>query len=605
MLLEIDKTDALAGRAVTQQALDTQTSLLPYALAAFAVSLPFYVWAGSMAANAVWMTGTFAIFAAAWGLFYVVVNWLKRPDVVVNLQRRAWLHILSGLIWSAAIAQIAAFADGAGPGRGPLLVMSVAAAVLVIFFTSPWLPSLLIVGSATAAGPLFFLYRSPDDRPLANVAWGAIALALALALIVNRLLRRQFALAAEREHLIAERAGQMDQAQRLAQSKSDLLATLSHEIRNGLTGVAHVLAAAAGRNGRAAPSREQLQAALDAANDLLAVLNTTLDSETAEAGRLEVDRDPFDAVALIRDLVILNRPNAATKGLELSLHVSPDLTALDRGATVADAHRVRQILANLLGNALKFTVRGRVEARVELTAAGLLAIEIADTGPGLAREELEQAFEPFNRIARTSAGTSGAGLGLSLSRRLARLMGGELSAHSAVGVGSCFRLELPFDDMALPERSAEAVADAPTLVTAAAEPLRQLRVLIAEDDALNAAMLRAVIEQLGHQVVHAVDGRRAVDLARVCEFDLLMIDGRMPNLDGPAAIAAIRKLDGESAVVPIVAVIGGDADEAQECVDSGADAVLRKPVSVNAVARAIAEAVAAEREDDRPLRAFA
>jgi len=603
MLFEIDKSDALAGRAVTRQALDTQTSLLPYALAAFAVSLPFYVWAGSMAANAVWMTGTFAIFAAAWGLFYAVVNWLKRPGMAENLQRRAWLHILSGLIWSAAIAQIAAFADGAGPGREPLLMMSVAAAVMVIFFTSPWLPSLLIVGSATAAGPLFFLYRSPDDRPLANMAWGAIALSLALALIVNRLLRRQFALAAEREQLIAERAGQMEQAQRLAQSKSDLLATLSHEIRNGLTGVAHVLAAAAGRNGRAAPSREQLQAALDASNDLLAVLNTTLDSETAEAGRLEVERDPFDAVALIRDLVILNRPNAASKGLELSLHVSPDLTALDRGATVADAHRVRQILANLLGNALKFTVRGRVEARVELTAARQLAIEIADTGPGLAREELEQAFEPFNRIARTSAGTSGAGLGLSLSRRLARLMGGELSAHSAVGVGSCFRLELPFDDMALPERQGVA-AEAPT-ATAAAEPLRQLRVLIAEDDALNAAMLRAVIEQLGHQVVHAVDGRRAVDLARVCEFDLLMIDGRMPNLDGPAAITAIRGLDGESAAVPIVAVIGGDADEAQECVDCGADAVLRKPVSVNAVARAIAEAVAAEREDDRPLRAFA
>lgn len=602
MLFEIDKTDALAGRSVTQQALDTQTSLLPYALAAFAVSLPFYVWAGSMAANAVWMTGTFAIFAAAWGLFYAVVNWLKRPGMAENLQRRAWLHILSGLIWSAAIAQIAAFADGAGPGRGPLLMMSVAAAVMVIFFTSPWLPSLLVVGSATAAGPLFFLYRSPEDRALANMAWGAIALSLALALIVNRLLRRQFALAAERELLISERAGQMEQAQRLAQSKSDLLATLSHEIRNGLTGVAHVLAAAAGRNGRAAPSREQLQAALDAANDLLAVLNTTLDSETAEAGRLEVERDPFDAVALIRDLVILNRPNAAAKGLELSLHVSPDLTGLERGATVADAHRVRQILANLLGNALKFTVRGRVEARVELTVARQLAIEIADTGPGLAREELEQAFEPFNRIARTSAGTSGAGLGLSLSRRLARLMGGELSAHSAVGVGSCFRLELPFDDMALPERQVAAEA---STASAAAEPLRQLRVLIAEDDALNAAMLRAVIEQLGHQVVHAVDGRRAVDLARVCEFDLLMIDGRMPNLDGPAAIAAIRGLDGESAAVPIVAVIGGDADEAQECVDCGADAVLRKPVSVNAVARAIAEAVAAEREDDRPLRAFA
>lgn len=601
MLVETDKLETRGGSSVTQQALETQTSLLPYALAVFAISLPVFVWAGSYAQNAVWMTGTFAIFAAAWGVFYAAVNWLKRPEAVSNLVKRGQVHLLCGLIWAAAVAQMAAFGDGAGPVRDELMMISVAAAVMVIFFTAPWLPSLLIVGAATAAGPLYFLLRHPSDRTLANLAWGGIALALALALILNRLLRRQFALAAEREVLIADRDRRMDQARHLAQSKSDLVATLSHEIRNGLTGVAHVLASAVGHNGRGAPSREQLSAALDAANDLISVLNTTLDSETAEAGRLEVDTHAFDAVALVRDLVILNRPNAAARGLELSLHVSPELAAMDRGATVADAHRARQIIANLLGNALKFTIRGRVEARIELNAAAQLAIEIADTGPGLATEELEQAFEPFNRIARTSAGTSGAGLGLSLSRQLARLMGGELSAHSAVGVGSCFRLELPFDEAAQPERELEAPVE---LATTQAEARQRLRVLIAEDDALNAAMLRAVIEQLGHQVVHAVDGRRALDLARVCEFDLLMIDGRMPNMDGPATIAAVRELDGDIARVPIVAVIGGDAEEAEECTQAGADAVLRKPVSVTAVARAVADAIAVER-DDLPARAFA
>ncbi|CAN7301319.1 ATP-binding protein [Phenylobacterium sp. LjRoot164] len=592
MLVETDKTKTRGGSSVTQQALETQTSLLPYALAVFAVSLPLLVWAGSYASNAVWMTGTFAIFAIAWGVFYAAVNWLKEPQALNDLRKRGQIHIFCGLIWAAAVAQMAAFGDGAGPVRGELMLISVAAAVIVIFFTAPWLPSLLIVGSATAAGPLYFLLRNPADRTMANLAWGGIALALALALILNRILRRQFALAAEREVLIADRDLRMDQARQLAQSKSDLVATLSHEIRNGLTGVAHVLASAVGHNGRSAPSREQLSAALDAANDLISVLNTTLDSETAEAGRLEVDTHAFDAVALIRDLVILNRPNAASRGLELSLHVASELAVMGSGATVADAHRARQILANLLGNALKFTVRGRVEARVELAAPGRLSIEIADTGPGLAKEELEQAFEPFNRIARTSAGTSGAGLGLSLSRQLARLMGGELSAHSAVGVGSCFRLELPFDAGAQPERELEAPVELAAILP---EARQRMRVLIAEDDALNAAMLRAVVEQLGHQVVHAVDGQRALDLARVCEFDLLMIDGRMPNLDGPAAIAAIRELEGDNAGVPIVAVIGGDADEAQECSQAGADVVLRKPVSVAAVARAVADAVSIDR----------
>ncbi|CAN5490905.1 hypothetical protein BH10PSE5_BH10PSE5_00010 [soil metagenome] len=371
------------------------------------------------------------------------------------------------------------------------------------------------------------------------------------------------------------------------------MATLSHEIRNGLTGVAHVLAAAAGRNGRGAPSREPLTAALDAANDLIAVLNTTLDSETAEAGRLSVDTRPFDPVALLRDLVLLNRPNASMKGLELTLHVPAELEAGHAGAALADAHRARQIIANLIGNAVKFSVRGRVEARLEITAAGRLIIEIADTGPGLTADELERAFEPFARVERTSAGTSGAGLGLSLARQLARLMGGDLTAHSAVGVGSCFRLELPYDAQAVAERVIEAVE----IVAPDPAERRTLKVLIAEDDALNAAMLRAVIEQLGHQVVHAVDGRRAFELAKICEFDLVMIDGRMPNMDGPETIAALRGLDGAAADVPSVAGIGGDAEEARECTDAGADAVLRKPVSVAAVARAVADAVAVTRKD--------
>jgi CheY-like chemotaxis protein len=110
-------------------------------------------------------------------------------------------------------------------------------------------------------------------------------------------------------------------------------------------------------------------------------------------------------------------------------------------------------------------------------------------------------------------------------------------------------------------------------------------------------MLRAILEQLGHQVIHAADGRRAAELARVCELDLMMIDGRMPGLDGPQTIAAVRALGGAQGACPIVAVIGGDADEARACTDAGADAVLRKPVSVGAVARAVADAIAVDRDE--------
>jgi signal transduction histidine kinase/ActR/RegA family two-component response regulator len=572
-------------------ALDAQAALLPYALALFGIALPIYVWAGSFAPNASWMAASFAIFAINFGAFYGALNWLKTP-AAQDVALRGRVHIMGGLLWAVAVAQIAAFASGAGPMRDILLSLAAGGAAICMVFASPTLGGLLLIGPAAAAGPLLVLFTHPGSRNLAVAAWGAFALAMALALILNRLLRRQFALAAAHDILTAQRTEVLAQTQRLARSKSDILATVSHEIRNGLTGVTHVLAAACGQGFRGAPSREQLNAALNAANDLLAVLNATLDSETAQSGRLALDTQAFDPVRLIRDVALLERPNAAAKGLELSIHIEPELEAGDRGAAIADPMRARQVLGNLIGNAVKYTVRGRVELRVE-RRGDAVAFHVADTGPGLSPEELDRAFEAFRRVERTGAGVAGAGLGLSLSRDLADLMGGSLEAGSAIGVGSCFTLTLPFDAAApLPE----AIAAPEQAFHPADRHSRPLRVLVAEDDALNAAMMRAILEQLGHQVVHAQNGRRAVELAQVWAFDLLMLDGRMPGLDGAGATAAIRDLDGPAGKTPIIAVIGGEADEAAACLAAGADTVLRKPVSVAAVARAVADAAEGRRE---------
>ena len=573
-------------------ALDAQAALLPYALAVFAVALPIYVWACSFAQNAGWMAISFAVFAINWGIFYGVVAWLRTPGAE-DLTRRARVHVMSGLLWAVAVCQMAVFADGSGPVRETLLLLSAGAAVVCIFFAAPYLLALLLTAPLAAAGPLYLLFSQPQSNQAGGMAFGAVSLAMALSLILNRMLRRQHALALAHEALLEERLNVLEAAERAARSKSDIVATLSHEIRNGLTGVTHVLAAAAGKGGRAAPSREQLNAALDAAQDLVAVLNATLDSETAESGRLAVESVAFEPVRLIRDLVLLDRPHAVAKGLELVVHVEPDLEHRQQGAAMGDPLRTRQIIANIVGNAVKYTVRGRIEVRVE-RRDNLIAIEVADTGPGLSREELDQAFQAFQRVERTGAGVNGAGLGLSLSRQLAKLMGGALEASSAVGVGSCFTLTLPFDEHA--PCMIEPDSEAPHAVEAAGAPPRNLRILIAEDDALNAAMLRAILEQLGHQVVHAQNGRRALDLARICDFDLVMLDGRMPILDGPQTAAALRALETANREVPIVAVIGGDADEARECLDAGADTVLRKPVSVAAVARAVADAAAIDRK---------
>jgi signal transduction histidine kinase/CheY-like chemotaxis protein len=572
------------GPSLSQQALDAQAGLLPYALIAFVVSLPIYVWVGGHAPNAAWMSASFVIFAIAWGVFYGVVNWLKEP-AAKDLKRRARVQLMAGLMWAGATAHLAAFAESAGPLREMLLMLSLAAGVMCVVFTAPWLPSLLIVGPAAVAGPLFAFtaHRTLETTPL---AWGGTALAFALAFLVNRILRKQFALSAERETLMAERSAQADAARRLARSKSDLVATLSDEIRNGLTGVAHVLASAAGRGSRTAPSREQLAAGLDAVNELLSVLNTTLDAETAEAGRLSVQPQPIDLAALCREAVLAHRAGASAKGIELALHMDPDLAAASGGAAIGDPQRVRQVLAALVGNAVKFTLRGRVEARITLTSEGRLTVAVADTGPGLTDDELQLAFQPFQRIARTSAGIPGAGLGLTLARQLARLMGGDLRAHSAVGVGSCFTLELPYQ----PEARAPVEEPAMSGLFDPSDRPR-LRVLIAEDDSLAAASLRNGLEQLGHKVVQAADGRRAVELTRVCDFDVLMV-AASASAEGPQIMAEIRRLEGAAGRTPIVALIGGDPEEAAQSLAAGASGVLRKPFSTPALARALADALA-------------
>jgi signal transduction histidine kinase len=564
------------GRNVTQQALEAQSALLPYALGVFGVGLPIFVWVGSHAVNPQAMAYSLATFAVGWGLFYGAVTWIRkrgRNDV----RRRALVHLGGGFIWVGAILQITLFAMHAGPAQGMLLGLAVAAAVVVTFFTAPWLLSLLTIGPAAAAAPLIALWLW-SDRATYSIGITAYALALALALVMNQMMRRQFQLAAERETLIGERAAMLTEAERLARSKSDLVATLSHEIRNGLAGVAYVLAGAAGRSARAAPSREQLSAALDATNDLISVLNTTLDSETAEAGRLAVETSAFDPVGLVEDVVLLNRPQAQARGLELSLHIAPELIDADGGGVVADPVRTRQILGNLVANAIKYTVRGRVEVRVELVEKSRLLVEVADTGPGLTPDEISQAFEPFARVARTAAGVPGAGLGLSLSRQLARLMGGEVTGEGAAGVGSCFRLTLVYDSAALigAERSR---VDEPSASG-------RLRILVIEADGLSAAMLRAVLEQLGHQVVQAHDGARAAELSRICDFDLIAVDSRLSE---PPAAAVIGDLKNRA---PLLAIIGGEPGEAEACVVAGAAAILRRPVSVAGVARGVAEAMA-------------
>ena len=252
---------------------------------------------------------------------------------------------------------------------------------------------------------------------------------------------------------------------------------------------------------------------------------------------------------------------------------------------VGDLLRTRQILSNLIGNAVKYTLRGRIEIRLERTAADRIRVEVADTGPDLRQKEAGRAFEPFRRIERAPA----PGLG-SRARPLAgqgagRPHGRADRRRERTGeYGSCFRLDLPYDAKATVIRG-----EAPSGEVHPMPRSPALKVLVADEDTLGAARLRGVLEKLGHHVLHARDGRRAYDLVQICEVDLIMMVGRMPEMDGAEAARAIRALNGLAAQTPIVAVIEGDGEEARAVLDAGADQVLRKPLTVSSVARALAE----------------
>lgn len=566
-------------RAVASMGLEAQTQLLPYALGFFALCLPVFVTIAFYVGNPMWLVACLGVYAFNWAVFYAIIDWRKRNRPGIDSVRlHTGIHLAAGLLWSLAILQTTAFAVNAGPFRETLLLLCAGAAFGVIFFSSPSLPMLLTVGPAAVIGPAIALRMDPATTQSSLIVLGGAALVMAFGLVLNRHLRSHFALALDREGLIVEREGALTATKKLAKSKSDILATLSNEVRNGLSGVTHVLAGALGAGSRGAPSREQLKAALASARDLISVLDATVDSEVAESGRLTVGHGAIDTVALAHETAVMHKPAASAKGLEIKVQVEQTLSSVP-GAAMADAVRVRQVLGNLIGNAVKYTVRGRVEVRVFKPSAQFVRIEVADTGPGLDPGELSRAFEPFERIERTGAGVAGAGLGLPLSRRLSALMGGYLGAESAPGVGSRFWLDLPWDAKAV--RAAN-----PQSSTRIEE--RALRVMVLDDDPLSVAMLRAVLEQLGHGVLHLSDLQRASDLM-AAGIDVVMVGGSSASTEGSQVIGLLRELPGPLGHTPVIAIIGGDPEEITRVQDAGADAVLRRPVSVASVARALAD----------------
>ncbi|MDP3823436.1 MAG: ATP-binding protein [Burkholderiales bacterium] len=400
-------------------------------------------------------------------------------------------------------------------------------------------------------------------------------LLLVLGVVVLRQLR---ALTTRRRSLeaIADslRAARLE-AESANRAKSAFLANMSHEIRtpfHGMLGMMSLL-----QEARLTPQQAGfLQTARESAQHLLAILNDILDISQLETGKLQVMPEPVDLLQLINEVGALMRVQAQAKGLSMRVAISPEVPRWVQ----ADATRVKQILFNLLSNAVKFSNSGNVELAVSVTPSGGLEFKVTDTGIGMDDATVALLFQRFMRADEsTSRRHGGTGLGLEISRDLARVMGGDITVRSSPGVGSSFTVSLPLETAQplvapalAPVHALQAAPDAPP-----AAP-RRLRVLVAEDHPVNRAYLEAVLDKLGHEAVFSEDGDGAVRAIQAQPFDVVLMDLHMPGMDGFAAARAIRAMPGPRGRVPIVALTADAFREARDRArEAGMDGFLTKP----------------------------
>ncbi|WP_158915809.1 ATP-binding protein [Caulobacter sp. S45] len=380
-----------------------------------------------------------------------------------------------------------------------------------------------------------------------------------------------------------------DQSDEATRAKSRFLATMSHEIRTPLNGVLG-MAQAMARDTLSKRQRGRLDIIHTSGEALLAVLNDVLDISKIEAGKLEVEAIAFDLDEVVGAARDAFASVAAEKGLDFTLTVE----AAAHGAYVGDPTRIRQILLNLLSNALKFAETGSVRVEVAATAEDQLSFIVRDTGIGMTPEHAAHLFEKFTQAdASTTRKYGGSGLGLAICHELATLMGGTLDAESALDQGSTFTLRLPL------RRAEGPVEDQAT--EAENEPHYELRVLAAEDNAVNQIVLKTLLAQVGIEPVMVDNGVQAVEAWARADWDVILMDVQMPQMDGPTATREIRarELIQGRARTPIIALTANAmAHQISGYLDLGMDGFVAKPIETAKLFRAIEEALIDPRQHE-------
>jgi signal transduction histidine kinase/CheY-like chemotaxis protein len=377
-------------------------------------------------------------------------------------------------------------------------------------------------------------------------------------------------------------------AQAANQAKSDFLATMSHEIRtplNGVLGMAQAMTA----DELSDAQRGRLRVIQRSGETLLAILNDILDLAKIEAGALELEEVEFDMEHLVRGAVAAFRPAAEKKGLSFDFLVEEAARGHFRG----DSIRLRQLLYNLISNAVKFTDAGQINVRVA-HGQDTLTLSVVDTGVGIAPDKLSTVFETFVQAdASSTRRVGGAGLGLSICSELVRLMNGALKATSSLGEGSTFTIILPLQRVSAAAAPPTAQSK-PSAAHAAEEEQQDLRVLVAEDNSVNQLVLEALLNQIGIEPVMVDNGAKAVEAWEGQDWDIILMDIQMPEMDGADATRAIRAVEAQTGRrrTPILAVTANAmTHQVAAYAAAGMDAVVPKPIEAGRLYKALENAL--------------
>jgi CheY-like chemotaxis protein len=327
---------------------------------------------------------------------------------------------------------------------------------------------------------------------------------------------------------------------------------------------------------------------------MLAIVNDLLDIARIESGRFTIEALPVRLDEVVTSATRALVTEAQRKGLELVVSVAPDLPLHRLG----DPLRLTQVVTNLVGNALKFTERGQVEVQLAPGATPeLVRLSVRDTGLGIPPARLQAIFDAFTQSdGSTTRRFGGTGLGLTITRELARLMGGDVEVESAEGAGSTFTATLRLPLVPGVVTALRPQQGAPPTCPSASKPRRTLRVLLAEDNAINATLACRLVERAGHEITHVWNGAAAVEATREGAWDLVLMDVQMPVLDGLEATRRIRALEeGTKRHLPIVAMTANAmGEDRRQCQAAGMDAFLSKPVDVEQLKQVLEEVATKE-----------